>query len=170
MIELERTFLAKHLPVGLEKCKYTEMIDIYIPKEHEHPTLRIRKNGEKCEITKKEPIADDASEQNEHTIPLREDEFNSLSQIDGKKVHKFRYIYPYKGRTAEIDVFQGALKGLVVVDFEFETREDKAQFQMPDFCLVDVTKEKFIAGGMVCGKSYQDIEKDLDKFKYAKIH
>ena len=40
---------------------------------------------------------------------------------------------------------------------------------MPDFCLADVTQEKFIAGGMICGKSYEDIEKELKRFNYVKL-
>ena len=43
--ELERTFLLKHLPKDLAKCRSKEIIDIYIPKSREHPTLRIRKTA-----------------------------------------------------------------------------------------------------------------------------
>ena len=71
--------------------------------------------------------------------------------------------------TAEIDVFQGALKGLVLVDVEFETVEEKDAFEMPEFCLVEVTQEEFIAGGMLCGKSYEDIEEGLKRYNYSRI-
>ncbi|MEK6905851.1 MAG: hypothetical protein AABX24_05615 [Nanoarchaeota archaeon] len=40
---------------------------------------------------------------------------------------------------------------------------------MPNFCLAEVTQEDFIAGGMICGKTYEDIEDDLRKFKYNKL-
>jgi|TARA_B100001971_G_C18200614_1_gene544341 CYTH domain-containing protein len=168
MIELERTYLAKTLP-DLTNCKSKEIIDVYIPKLSDHPTLRIRKNGEKYEITKKEPVDNDASYQEECTVSLTKEEFDSLSTIDGKKTHKMRYYYDYKGNTAEIDVFQGSLSGLVVVDFEFDKIEDKDSFEMPDFCLAEVTHEVFIAGGMVCGKSYEDLEEDLKRFNYSKL-
>jgi CYTH domain-containing protein len=169
MIELEKTYLAKSLP-DLSKCKSKEIIDIYIPKDSNHPKLRVRKNGEKYEMTKKEPVHEgDASHQEEQTIILTEKEFSALSRLDGRKTHKIRYYYPCNGRTAEIDVFQDALKGLVLVDFEFESVEDKDAFQMPDFCLADVTQELFLAGGMVCGKSYADIEADLKRFSYNKL-
>jgi len=45
----------------------------------------------------------------------------------------------------------------------------KDNFQMPDFCLVDVTPEVFIAGGVICGKTYADIEDSLKKFGYSKL-
>ena len=80
-IELELTFLAKSLPEGLAKCRQKEIIDIYIPKSSAHPVLRIRKNGDRYEMTKKEPVEDDASHQEEHTIVLTEEEFASLSAM-----------------------------------------------------------------------------------------
>lgn len=169
MIELEKTYLAKYLPKGLKDCESKEILDIYIPKSKRHPTVRIRKNGDRYEMTKKEPIEDDPSHQEEQTIRLTEEEFNELSKLDGKKTHKIRYFYNHGDRTAEIDVFQGSLKGLVVVDFEFETKEEKDSFEMPDFCLVDITPEEFIAGGMVCGKSYEDLSEDLNKYGYSKL-
>jgi CYTH domain-containing protein len=171
MIELERTFLAKNIPSELMDCKYKEIIDIYIPKEDIHPKLRIRKNGDKFELTKKQPIDNnDNSKLNEETIILNEREFNSLSKINGKRVHKLRYYYDYNGRIAEFDIFLDELKGLVLIDFEFETEREKNDFQMPDFCLVDVTQDDFIAGGILCGKSYRDIEEDLKKYNYNKIN
>jgi adenylate cyclase len=170
MIELELTYLAKSLPVGLEKCSRKEVSDIYIPKAREHPTLRIRKNGDKYEMTKKEPvILGDSSKQAEHTIPLTEEEFAELQHLKGKRVRKIRYLYPIAGRIAEVDVFQDKLYGLVLVDVEFESEDEKAQFKMPDFCLADVTQEKFTAGGMLCGKSFKDIKEELKKYKYKKI-
>jgi len=168
MIELEKTYLAKKLP-DLTTCESKEIIDMYIPKSNKHPKIRIRKDGDKYEITKKEPIEEDASNQNESTITLSETEFNELMKLDGKKVRKIRYYYNYQGRRAEIDVFQKPLLGLVLVDFEFETIEKKDKFIIPDFCLVDVTQEEFIAGGMICGKTYKDIKENLDRFNYKRF-
>jgi len=170
MIELEKTYLAKELPKGLKNCEFKEIIDIYIPKSSEHPKLRIRKKGNKFEATKKKPVSDgDASRLEEQTIILTEDEFSAFQKLDGKKVRKLRYYYNCNGRTAEISVFQDALKGLVMIDFEFATIEEKDNFKMPDFCLADVTQEVFLAGGMICGKSYEDIENDLKRFGYKKL-
>ena len=169
MIELEKTYLAKFIPNGLKNGK--DMLDIYIPTETRHPVLRIRKNGEKYEMTKKYPVKEgDASKQHEFTIPLTKEEFEELSKsLKGKRTHKIRYNYEYHGRIAEVDVFQDLLEGLVVVDFEFENEEDKDSFEMPDFCLIEVTQEEFLAGGMICGKSYEDIKEKLEKFNYKKL-
>lgn len=169
MIELERTFLAKRLPENLKNCKCKEIIDVYIPKNSDHPKLRLRKNRNKFEMTKKEPVNDDASHQKEQTIILTEAEFDAMNLLEGKRVRKLRYYYNHNGLVAEFDVFQDELLGLIVIDFEFKTLEEKDKFQMSDFCLVDITHELFIAGGMICGKSYEDMEDNLNKFGYEKL-
>lgn len=169
-IELERTFLLKYIPKGLEECEFKEILDIYIPADSIHPVTRIRKSGDKFVITKKEPISGtDSSEQSEHTISLTENEFNELSQIQGKRLHKNRHFYAHENKIAEVDVFLDKLEGLAVVDFEFSSRKEMEAFEMPDFCLAEVTQDKTIAGGMLAGKSYVDFEKNLEKYGYKKI-
>jgi len=169
-IELERTFLLKNIPKGLEKCESIEIVDIYIPQSVEHPVLRIRKRGNKFEITKKQPILEnDSSEQTEHTISLSKEEFESLSRIKGKRFRKMRYFYYIGDIKGEIDIYMDDLSGLAVADFEFDSKDKKNNFEMPNFCLVDVTQEKILAGGMLAGKKYSDIEQFLGKYDYKKI-
>jgi adenylate cyclase len=168
-IELERTFLVKSLPPGLEKCQKKEVLDVYYPKEAVHPVLRLRKDGSRCELTKKEPVdPSDKSVQREHTITLSEAEFMAFSRLPGKEVRKIRHYMPHEGGMAEIDVFEGALKGLVLADFEFRDAREKDSFKMPPFCLAEVTHEEFLAGGMLCGKKYADIAAKLAVFGYVK--
>lgn len=169
-IELEKTYLAKKLPEGLESCVHHEMVDRYIPAQIDHPVLRIRRKGERCEITKKQPIyGTDSSEQSEHTIELSESEYQALSQVESKSVRKIRYNYIFDGVKAEVDVFKDGLEGLVLVDVEFADVAAKDAFEIPDFCLVDVTQDKVFAGGMLCGKTYADIEAHLKELGYTRI-
>jgi CYTH domain-containing protein len=169
-IEIEKTYLLKYLPQDLQNFSSKEILDIYIPLSVNHPELRIRKNGDFLEITKKIPVSEDnMSIQTENTIPLTQEEYNTLSKVEGKRVRKIRYQYKYKEYIAEIDIFQDELEGLVLVDFEFEKEEELKNFEIPDFCLCDVTEEEFIAGGMLCGKNYSDIENKLDTLNYKKI-
>lgn len=170
MLEYELTFLAKYIPEDLHKSKSREILDIYLPSTKDHCDLRIRKNGNSYEITRKSPIDDnDISIQNEQNISLSEEEFKELSQVKGKRLRKIRYKYPHQNRLADVDVFLDNLKGLVLIEFEFNNEEEKNQFEYPDFCLADVTQEYFAAGGMLAGKKYDDIEQELGKFGYEKI-
>lgn len=170
MIEREKTYLAKYIPEDLKKCKKKELLDIYFPKEAVHSHLRLRQNGDKYELTKKcRLIPDDASSLIEQTIDLTRKEFLAFARVEGKRVRKIRCYLEYGGRLLEVDIFQDELAGLVLVDVEFETEKEKLDFKMPSFCLAEVTQEDFIAGGMLCGKGYADIEKDLARFGYNKL-
>ena len=171
-IELERTFLLKYKPKDLDKHKSVEIFDIYIPKEEFHPVLRVRGRDRKnFEITKKFPIAgNNSSEQEEHTIILSKKEFDALSKLESKKVRKIRYYYDMPGtKKVEVDIFLDELKGLCMVDFEFKTKKDKDSFVAPDFCLAEVTQDKWLAGGMLAGGKCSDLEKVFKKYKYKKI-
>lgn len=170
MEEFERTYLLKELPSGFEGTRSEEMLDIYIPSSAKHPVLRIRKAGEKYEITKKEPLkSGDASHQIEITIPLTKAEYAELGRLSGKRVQKTRFTYQENKVRYEIDVFRGDLEGLVLVDVEFSSLEEEDAFVSPAWCLAEVTQEKFLAGGMVCGKKYSDIEIELQRFNYKRL-
>lgn len=172
MEEIERTYLVKELPLGVKSSPYKEIVDIYMPNAAGHSTLRIRKAGEKYEITKKEPIhGADSSHQLESSISLTAEEFGELSVLEGMRIRKKRYYYQENGTNYEIDIFQDGLSGLVLADIEFDSLNKKVAFTPPAWCLAEVTQEKFLAGGMLCGKvKYADIEAKLGKFGYNRIN
>ena len=157
--EFELTYLIKELPLGVKDSPHKEILDIYIPAHAEHTILRIRKSGDTYEITKKQPAHGiDSSHQIENTIPLSREEFADLSVMTGKRIEKTRYYYQENSVTYEVDVFKGDLAGLVVVDVEFKSNEQKDRFVPPTWVLADVAQAKFIAGGVLCGKKYIDIQ------------
>ena len=169
-LELELTFLAKELPDNIKLVEPTRIVDVYVPDIPEHSHLRLRQKGEKYEITKKMPVKEgDASEQIEQTIPLTKEEYIALSNCSKKRVAKDRYNIMVEGKMAEIDVFVEDLKGLVLMDFEFNTVQEKSVFKIPGLALADVTQEEFIAGGLLAGKTYDDISSELKRFNYRRI-
>jgi CYTH domain-containing protein len=170
-VELELTYLARKIPDEISNIKPIKMLDIYIPgTDAKHSHLRLRQRGDRYEVTKKSPIAvNDASKQLEVTIPLDKVEFEALASSSGLRIVKDRYQVKINGFDAEVDVFKDNLKGLVLIDFEFQSEEDKDSFVQPAIALADVTQESFKAGGMLAGKSYTDIEKELHRFNYKKL-
>lgn len=170
MIELERTFLAKAVPGDLYAQPHTRVVDLYVDNGTGHCDLRIRQIGDVFEITRKRPThGTDSSKQEEQTIVLEKTEFESLSTARGPKIEKTRYYFPFGELIAEVDIFEGDLAGLVLVDFEFKTEAEMRTFTMPNFCLADVSQEAFIAGGVLVGKSYADIAAELEKYNYHKL-
>jgi len=145
--------------------------DNYFPKDVAHPVLRLRRRGGKLVMTKKTPKVDgDFSEFVEETIKLSPEEYGVFSLVDGKGHSKKRYSYDFtEGVKCEVDVYQGDLRGLVLVDFEFDSVELKDNFVAPDFCLVEVTNREFVAGGFLRGKRYEDIEGRLIGLGYRRL-
>jgi hypothetical protein len=71
MVEIERelTFLITELPADLDKFTSKIIEGNYVPRAARHPVIRIRRNGDKLMITKKQPVDADGTHQTEHTIP-----------------------------------------------------------------------------------------------------
>lgn len=170
-IELELTYLAAKLPDELRGIEPIRLMDVYVPESGvDHARLRLRQKGSKYEITKKVPLREgDASVHTEMTIPLDQNEFTALIGISKKRIIKDRYKVEIAGYPAEVDVFREELRGLVLIDFEFSSEEEKAAFTQPSIALSDVTQENFIAGGLLAGKTYQDIEPELQRFNYKAL-
>ena len=167
MIELERTFLVSSVPFDVTTTSYKEMFDQYMPTNDPHPSLRLRQNGNRYEITKKQPITEgDSSQFTEETVHVTHDEFIALSAAPSLDVRKYRYEYKQDDLVFEFDVFQDNLSGLVLMDVEFENEEQMKNFVKPDYCLAEVTHEEFTAGGMLAGKSFADIQNQLEQFNY----
>ncbi len=169
-IEIEKTYLAKFLPSGFKKFKSKKIIDIYLPQNSKHAKLRIRKSGDSYTVTKKNVLdKKTASIQLEESILITVEEFKELARLKSNIIKKTRYYYPYKSKIAEIDVFEGRLKGLVLIDFEFKNKKESNNFKIPNFCLADVTEEENIAGGVLCRHSLTSLKKVLNSFSYRKI-
>lgn len=165
-LEIELTFLARGVPDLARAKRGVELVDYYFPEDpNVHPRLRVRKKGDSYTITKKMPAdSSDASIHHESTIDIAADEFTDLTKGAKRSLSKSRYEVIIDGHDAEVDVFSGPLTGLVLVDFEFSSFAQRDAFVMPDICLADVTQEDFIAGGLLAGKSFKDIEDKLKEF------
>lgn len=169
-IEYEKTYLAKRLPEGLASARSVVIRDVYVPETARHAVLRLRAKDDSYVITKKTILhGTDSSIMNEETIPLSTEEYQALASCSKKEFVKRRHFMKIEGHDAEVDVFEEKLKGLVIIDFEFPSEKEKQQFVMPDICLADVTQEEGIAGGILAGKSYEDIESLLKSYQYERI-
>ena len=162
-LELEKTYYLKSIPKEIEGITPTEIWDIYIPEDSPHAHLRLRKKGNHYMITKKQPKNTDVSEQIENTIPLTKDEFMALASCSNGQVRKNRYKAEINGHAAEVDVFSGKHKGLVLVDFEFRNSAEKNNFiAAKDY--IDVTTLDTVAGGVLSSKTYSEILQELKTF------
>lgn len=169
--EYELTYLPRIVPEEIIGVKPIVMEDTYIPDNPNiHAQLRVRRQDDSYVITKKLPYdTSDASVHVENTIPLTSDEYIALRTTSERRVQKLRYKTIINGHEAEVDVFQGSLLGLVLVDFEFNSAEEKDGFDPPFCCMADVTQKEFLAGGVLSGRSYGDIARDLARLGYLRL-
>ncbi|MEI7562845.1 MAG: hypothetical protein WCJ39_03960 [bacterium] len=146
MIERERTFIAKSLPIQLKSCNKKQIIDVYIPGKDGMAQLRARKKGDNYELTKKVPLQEgNNAVQAETTIPINQEEFDYLYTYLPCKIKKERYEYQENTIIYEIDIFQGHLSGLALVDVEFEEERQMNNFIPPKFLGKEVTHDKKFA-------------------------
>lgn len=159
MIEIERTFTVKKIPQNLKKFKSEEIKQGYIVSADS--MIRLRQVGSKFELTKKFRISQsDFSRHQETTVELTKEEFEKLWTLVDGFVEKTRYFIPIGGKlVAELDVFEGDLKGLVIVDVEFDTAEEMVRFKPLDWFGKDITQQEETANKFLAGKKYAEVEK-----------
>lgn len=147
MKEIEKKFLVKEIPTNLEKNVSDKIIQGYLNIASE-PVLRVRAKNDKYFLTYKhstEKLASlDYNICNEYELPISLDAFEHLkNKIDGNLIVKNRYYIKLNNNlTAELDVFDDKLKGLILVEVEFEREDDVKNFVKPDWFGEDVSKDK----------------------------
>mgnify|MGYP002623800127 FL=1 len=135
-MEIERKFLIKELP-DLSQYKYVDIEQGYLSTD---PVVRIRKKDDHYILTYKgrglmareEIEAELTAEAYEHL----------LKKIDGHPITKRRYLIPIDGGlTAELDIFSGHMKGLIMAEVEFDSMEAAHLFTPPDWFSDEVTND-----------------------------
>ena len=144
-MEIERKYLLSpeqaHM---LEKYSSQEIEQSYISA---YPVIRLRKiiggaygDGEYVLTAK----GSGAIIREEFEIAIDGEQYDRLlSKIEGNVIKKTRYIIPLPdGHTAEADVYQGYLSGLMTVEVEFADEDDMNSFAPPEWFGRDVSEER----------------------------
>ena len=137
-MEIERKFLVKELPANLDSYATQRISQGYLST---NPVVRIRRSNDDYYLTYK---GKGLMVREEYNLPLNEEAFlHMLPKIDGILIDKIRYLIPLDEKhTAELDIFQGTLAPLRIVEVEFETEEDALSFVPPSWFGDDVTNSR----------------------------
>lgn len=146
-MEIERKFTIKLLPDHLDQYLVKRIEQAYLCTK---PVLRIRKSNDDYILTYKSKLGIEVPENatarscQEVELPLTEEAYYHLrDKADGKIITKTRYIIPIENhKKIELDIFSGYLTGLIFAEIEFDSEEEAAMYQMPDWFLEDVTFDK----------------------------
>ena len=136
MPEIERKFLVTALPDGLGEG---EAIDQgYLAIAPDGVETRIRRRAGAATLTVK---SGPAMIRVEEEIPLETARFDALWPLtEGRRLEKVRHLIPLeRGLTAELDVYGGALAGLLTAEIEFPSEAAARDFSPPPWLGEEVT-------------------------------
>ncbi len=173
-IETRRVFLLQNLPEPLTRAsRHLQIFDNYI----ENTRLRLRsvRSPETKEwqwiLQQREPL-ENLSSWKISEIFLNEIEHQQFEIFEGREIkkneraetneiRKNRYFYKFSGKQIEIDMFLGALWGLILASVYFANEEEANAFETPPPAVSEVTNERFFLGENLLGKIFADVREKM---------
>lgn len=150
-MEIERKYLIRQLPELLSAYDFHRIAQGYLCTK---PVVRIRRSDDTYYLTYK---GSGMMVREEYNLPLTKEAYEHLlPKIDGLLISKTRYLIPLSAAehglaglrdenspmlTAELDIFEGPLAPLMLVEVEFESVEEANAFVAPDWFGEDVTED-----------------------------
>ena len=137
-MEIERKYLIRRLPENLSQYQCKKIAQGYICTK---PVVRIRKSDDEYYLTYK---GKGLMAREEYNLPLTQEGYeHMLPKIDGRLIEKSRYLIPLDGKlTAELDIFEGDLAPLIIVEVEFDSLDAANSFIPPEWFGEDVTESR----------------------------
>jgi CYTH domain-containing protein len=140
--EIERRFLIGDPKSVSRHASSSERIEQgYVAIDSNGTHVRVRKLGEQTVLTAKQGSGRDRFEAE---LEIDGSDFEDLWPLtEGRRIAKRRH-YGDAGDGAEFeaDVFDGPLRGLVVVEVEFDSADESERFQPPDWFGREVTDDE----------------------------
>jgi CYTH domain-containing protein len=140
-VEIERKFVLAEPPPGLEQHPHTRVEQGYVALDPNGTEVRVRRRGDDRTLTIK---SGSGLFRTEEEASLEGPRFDALWPLtDGRRVVKTRYLVPLEdGLTAEVDVYDDALRGLVTAEVEFDSEPASEAFAPPEWLGTEVTGDK----------------------------
>ena len=115
-LEIERRFLAT--PAVLPLCRFgTLLVQGYLYTDACN-TLRVRRAGDRAFLTWKGPKRGATREEVECEVPVPMGEALLADVPPDARLRKTRYRIEHAGAVWDVDVFEGALQGLILAEIE----------------------------------------------------
>ncbi|MDA5193187.1 CYTH domain-containing protein [Govanella unica] len=123
MLEIERKFM-------IASDAWKDLADAGTPIRQGYlslgePTVRVRLKGTKAYLTIKATKSPGVRHEFEYQIPVGEAETMLSTLILRPPIEKIRYCVPFAGHIWEIDIFEGANKGLQIAEVELQSRDER---------------------------------------------
>ena len=140
-VEIERKFLVAELPPDLADHPGERIEQGYLAIAPDGVEVRVRRRAGQATLTVK---SGPAQVRVEEEMAIDERRFDALWQLtDGRRVSKTRHVIPLAdGAVAELDVYDGDLDGLLIVEIEFGSLEVSERFVPPPWVGSELTGDK----------------------------
>lgn len=136
-MEIERKFLVAAAPAGT--FAESTIRQGYVAIAQDGGEVRVRDRDGECTLTVKQGTG---VVREEHETPISAELFAALwPATGGRRVEKRRLLVPLGELTAEVDVFAGALEGLVLAEVEFPDAGAAAGFVPPAWFGAEVSTD-----------------------------
>lgn len=134
-MEIERKFLTSQIPFDITTYPFLTISQSYISV---YPTIRIRQSNDTYWLTIK---SSGHLSREEYELPLTKKEYDILlKKTETPTIQKKRYQIPLpEGFTAEVDIYEDFLSGLIITEVEFPSESVAKTFEPPAWFGSDIT-------------------------------
>jgi CYTH domain-containing protein len=133
--EIERKWRVTAVPPEAAAWPRERIDQGYLAIQADGGEVRVRRKGERCVLTVK---SRGGLVRDEYEITLTPEQFQTLwPATAGRRVEKTRY----RRDGIELDVYTGALAGLIVAEVEFASETEAAAYDPPPWFGEEVTDE-----------------------------
>lgn len=140
MVEIERKFSVKNTNFLVNTKESFKITQGYLNSD-KNRTVRVRIKGNKGFITVKGLSSVDGLSRFEWEKEIAVKDAEALLLLcEDFVIDKTRYILPFNDVVFEIDVFEGANKGLVIAEVELQSTDQ--QFEKPDWLADELTGDE----------------------------
>lgn len=153
-VEIERKFLIDS--TKLPKLQNGHTIKQGYIQTVDYTTVRVRICDKEAFLTIKGKSEGASRLEFEYSIPLSDAEAMLTNLCASSLIDKTRYLVEHEGHVWEVDVFEGANKGLIVAEIELDREEE--YFALPEWVREEVTHD------------VKYFNSNLIKYPYSKWH
>ena len=137
--EIERKYLVLSPPPDLDTYPHATILQGYLVLAADGGEVRLRRKGDRFIQTVK---SGEGRVRTEVEIDLTRAQFEALwPAVAFGTIEKIRYEIPYGVHTIELDVYHGALEGLLTAEVEFDSVEASEAFAPPEWFGTEVTDD-----------------------------
>ncbi len=136
-LEIERKFLVSRVPDSLPSCRVEQIEQGYLAIEADEVEVRLRRRGDGTYLAVKRGSG---QERNEVEVEVSAEQFQALWPLTaGRRLRKARYYVPTEAGEIELDVYLGALEGLITAEIEFSPGQSPESFEPLDWLGEELT-------------------------------